>query len=70
MHKPKKIARSVGAPGISLLRRLTTALVLGYGLFILLFYFLAGDQLHLRESRGISPSRRRKAVPWNWPPAM
>lgn len=52
MHEPKKIAGSVGAPGISLLRRLTTALVLGYGLFILLFYFLAGDQLHLRESRG------------------
>ena len=52
MHKPKKITGSVGAPGISLLRRLTAALVLGYGLFILLFYFLAGDQLHLRESRG------------------
>ena len=52
MHKPKTITGSVGAPGISLLRRLAAALVLGYGLFILLFYFLAGDQLHLRESRG------------------
>ena len=52
MHKPKKVAGSAGTPSTPLLRRMAAALVLGYVLFVLLFYFLAGDQLHLRESRG------------------
>ena len=52
MYKPKKISKGVGASGIPLLRRLAAALVLGYVLFVFLFYFLAGEQLHLRESRG------------------
>lgn len=52
MHKVKKIAGRVSTPDNSLLRRLAAVLVFGYVLFVLLFYFLAGEQLHLRESRG------------------
>ena len=36
----------------SLLRRLAVVLLLGYVAAIVLFYFLAGEQLHLRDSRG------------------
>ena len=35
-----------------LLRRLAVGLVLAYAAAIVLFYFLAGEQLHLRRSRG------------------
>lgn len=35
-----------------LLRRLAAGLVLVYAAAIILFYFLAGEQLHLRQSRG------------------
>lgn len=55
MHKLKKIAGRVSTPDNQLLRRLAAVLVLGYVLFVLLFYFLAGEQLHLRESRGDLP---------------
>ena len=34
------------------LRRLAVGLVLAYVALAILFYFLAGEQLHLRESRG------------------
>jgi len=34
------------------LRRLAACLVLGYLVLVVLFYFLAGEQLHLRQSRG------------------
>ena len=36
----------------SLLRRLALILVFGYVAAVVLFYFLAGEQLHLRQSRG------------------
>lgn len=35
-----------------LLWRLAAILIVGYIVFVVLFYFLAGEQLHLRESRG------------------
>ena len=34
-----------------LLRRLALILVIGYAAAVVLFYFLAGEQLHLRQSR-------------------
>ena len=34
-----------------LLRRLALILVVGYIAAVILFYFLAGEQLHLRQSR-------------------
>ena len=37
---------------LRILRRLAVILLLGYAILIVLFYFLAGEQLHLRESRG------------------
>ncbi|USF26366.1 hypothetical protein N510_001294 [Firmicutes bacterium ASF500] len=40
---------------IALLRRLTLSLVIGYIAAVILFYFLAGEQLHLRDSRGNYP---------------
>lgn len=36
----------------ALLRRLALILVIGYIAAVVLFYFLAGEQLHLRQSRG------------------
>lgn len=36
----------------ALLRRLALILVIGYAAAVILFYFLAGEQLHLRQSRG------------------
>jgi len=36
-------------------RRLALSLILGYTALIVLFYFLAGEQLHLRASRGEIP---------------
>lgn len=35
----------------ALLRRLALILVIGYAAAVILFYFLAGEQLHLRRSR-------------------
>ena len=52
MQNAKKSAEKVGHTNISLLRRLAAILIVGYVAFIVLFYFLAGEQLHLRESRG------------------
>ena len=52
MQNAKKSAEKVGHTNISLLRRLAAILIVGYVSFIVLFYFLAGEQLHLRESRG------------------
>ena len=37
---------------VPLLRRLAVGLVLTYAVLIVLFYYLAGEQLHLRKSRG------------------
>ena len=37
---------------IVLLRRFALILVIGYAAAVVLFYFLAGEQLHLRQSRG------------------
>ena len=36
----------------TIFRRLATVLLVGYLVAVVLFYFLAGEQLHLRESRG------------------
>ena len=36
----------------ALLRRLALILIIGYAAAVVLFYFLAGEQLHLRQSRG------------------
>ena len=35
-----------------LLARLALILIIGYAVAVVLFYFLAGEQLHLRQSRG------------------
>ena len=37
---------------LRVIKRLTIGFLLGYVVLIVLFYFLAGEQLHLRESRG------------------
>lgn len=37
---------------LQIVQRLAAILLLGYAALIVLFYFLAGEQLHLRESRG------------------
>ena len=39
----------------ALLRRLALILVFGYVAAVVLFYFLAGEQLHLRQSRKLCP---------------
>lgn len=52
MHLTKKTIRNTDTAVVPLLRRLAIILVLCYSLFVALFYFLAGEQLHLRESRG------------------
>ena len=52
MQKAKKSAERTGNTNIPLLRRLAATFIVGYIAFIVLFYFLAGEQLHLRESRG------------------
>lgn len=52
MHK-KKTNQDQGQAGTYLLlHRLTIVLLMGYTATIVLFYFLAGEQLHLRDSRG------------------
>lgn len=51
MHKIKTAVES-NVPSILLLRRLAVILIFGYILFVVSFYFLAGDQLHFRASRG------------------
>ncbi|MCI8477286.1 MAG: ABC transporter permease [Oscillospiraceae bacterium] len=38
--------------GAPIVCRLAAAVLLGYALLIVLFYFLSGEQLHLRQSRG------------------
>lgn len=48
----RKAATSEAADGARILGRLSAAVLPGYVLLIVLFYFLAGEQLHLRESRG------------------
>lgn len=40
------------AQGKDIFRRLAMVLLIGYLVAVVLFYFLAGEQLHLRESRG------------------
>jgi len=49
VHRKKQAA---GSGQGNTLRRLAACLVLGYLILTVLFYFLAGEQLHLRVSRG------------------
>ena len=51
----KKIKSQDKENHMVLLRRLTLSLIIGYLAAVILFYFLAGEQLHLRESRGNYP---------------
>lgn len=48
----KKVINQEWAGTNLLLRRLTVILLFGYVIAIVIFYFLAGEQLHLRASRG------------------
>lgn len=48
----RKIKKRAKQPYGSLLRQLALVLVVGYLALIVLFYLLAGEQLHLRQSRG------------------
>lgn len=52
MRKTKKFEKQDAQPYISMIRRMALILVIGYIIAAVLFYFLAGEQLHLRESRG------------------
>lgn len=52
MHQKKGHSKQAEADARSLLRRAALFLMVGYLLATTLFYFLAGEQLHLRESRG------------------
>lgn len=52
MHKANKHAKQGTQPYAPMFRRMTLVLVIGYITATILFYFLAGEQLHLRESRG------------------
>ena len=53
----RKAATSEAADGARILGRLSAAVLPGYVLLIVLFYFLAGEQLHLRESRDRKSTR-------------
>ena len=52
LHQKRKHSGRTEADFAPLLRRLALFLVVGYLAATVLFYFLAGEQLHLRESRG------------------
>ena len=52
LHQKRKHGGQNEADFAPLLRRLALILVVGYLAATVLFYFLAGEQLHLRESRG------------------
>ena len=52
MHQKKKHSKQGEADVCPLLRRVALVLMVGYFLATTLFYVLAGEQLHLRESRG------------------
>lgn len=52
MSLQKKVINGEAAGNLQIVRRLAAVLLLGYAVLIVLFYFLAGEQLHLRESRG------------------
>ncbi len=47
-----KSVNNEAAENLRIIRRLAVMLLLGYAALIILFYFLAGEQLHLRQSRG------------------
>lgn len=49
MHRKKRAAEDMQW---DILRRLAAFLIIGYLTAVVLFYFLAGEQLHLRQSRG------------------
>ena len=55
MSLQKKVMNGEAAGNLQIVRRLAAVLLLGYAVLIVLFYFLAGEQLHLRESRGDLP---------------
>ncbi len=52
MRKADKHAKKDVQSYAPILRRMTLILVVGYIIATILFYFLAGEQLHLRQSRG------------------
>lgn len=52
MHRAKKGAKQDAQSFLPVIRRTALVLVIGYITATVLFYFLAGEQLHLRESRG------------------
>lgn len=52
MHREKERPENADRTHAPLLRRITIALAIGYLALTVLFYFLAGEQLHLRQSRG------------------
>ena len=52
LHQKRKHGGQAETDYTLLLRRLALFLVVGYLATTVLFYFLAGEQLHLRESRG------------------
>ena len=47
-----KSVNNEAAENLRIIRRLAVMLLLGYAALIILFYFLVGEQLHLRQSRG------------------
>lgn len=52
LHQKRKHGGQTETDDTLLLRRMALFLVVGYVAATVLFYFLAGEQLHLRESRG------------------
>lgn len=48
----EKVGNNEINKNIWIIRRLAALLLIGYAALIILFYFLAGEQLHLRQSRG------------------
>ena len=52
MSLQKKVTNGEVAGNFQIVRQLAAIILLGYAVLIVLFYFLAGEQLHLRESRG------------------
>lgn len=55
MSMQKKAINSEDTGNLQIVQRLAAVLLLGYLALVVLFYFLAGEQLHLRESRGDLP---------------
>lgn len=52
MHQKRKHSKRINADFAPILRHLALLLIVGYLALTVLFYFLADEQLHLRDSRG------------------